>query len=210
MAEPGPAVLKAAPAFPRITVAAAPDGGAPGLLVRERRRAIAAVSAFTNGGDEVASRLRETLGLAPPDGSRRVAEGLTAILGTGPRSWLVTREGGAPLAAELATLLDGHAAVADQSDGYAVIRLAGPAVRSVLAKGIGIDLHDRAFPPGSVAQTACAHIGVILWRLDDEAGHAVFEVALYRSYAESFLRFLHGAAAEFGCAAEPSRPEAAS
>jgi methylglutamate dehydrogenase subunit D len=92
------------------------------------------------------------------------------------------------------------AAVTDQSDGYAVLRLSGPFVRAVLEKCVSIDLHERAFASGSVASTRCAHIGVILWRLDDNAGFPVFEMAVFRSFARSLWHFLEESAAEFGLA----------
>ena len=42
----------------------------------------------------------------------------------------------------------------DQSDSRLVLRLSGPRVRDVLAKGVPVDLHPKAFKPGDVAMHA--------------------------------------------------------
>jgi sarcosine oxidase subunit gamma len=64
---------------------------------------------------------------------------------------------------------------------------------------VPVDLHPRIFRSGDVAVTVAAHIGAMLWRLDDDLnGQAVFEIAVYRSLAESFWAALSESAAEFG------------
>jgi sarcosine oxidase subunit gamma len=80
--------------------------------------------------------------------------------------------------------------VSDQSSGYVVYRLAGPAARTLLQRGAAIDLHPAAFPPRAAAVTMIAHLGVILW-LADEA--PTFEVAVFRSFAGSFQHWLETA-----------------
>ena len=93
-------------------------------------------------------------GLALADGPSVSVGGDLALVGTGPRSWLALQPGGGwRFARGLAATLDGVAAVADQSSGYAVLRLTGPSLRATLAKGVPIDLHPSAFQPGSAAVT---------------------------------------------------------
>jgi sarcosine oxidase subunit gamma len=100
------------------------------------------------------------------------------------------------------------AAIADQSDGQAVLRVSGQKVREALCKLVPIDLHPRAFGVGDVAVTVAAHIGVTLWRLPDELnGHAAFEIAVYRSLAGSFWAALSASAAEFGLGRSASRAD---
>ena len=97
------------------------------------------------------------------------------------------------------------AAVTDQSDGYAVLRLTGPRLRDTLAKLIPIDVHPRAFKIGDVAATVAFHVGATFWRLDDGPdGAPVIEVAVFRSLAGSFWHALSDSAAEFGFAADGS------
>lgn len=185
-------------AFAGLLHAAAPPAGErPGVVVSARpERQLATVIARKGAGAELARRLRPATGLALPEGPNRVAAGPMTALGTGPRSWLVMEEGGEPgLADRLAEALGPAAAVADQSDGYAVLRIAGPRTRDLLAKGIAIDLHPRAFDLRSAAVTRCAHLGVTLWQVDEVP---TFEMAVARAYAGSFAHWLGASAAEFG------------
>lgn len=116
-----------------------------------------------------------------------VAAGDVELRSTGPGTWLAI--GGDPEA--LAERLRGLAAVSDQSSGYIVYRLSGEGARTLLRRGAFIDLHPSAFSTGSVAVTMIAHIGVILWQVDDEP---TFDVALFRSFDESFRHWAESVA----------------
>lgn len=170
------------------------------IWVCERRLQMATVMAYKGQRVALSARLLEKYGLPLPDGPRRVANGAAALVGLGPRTFLFQRETGSSLEPELAQALGDTAAVTDQSDAYAMLRLGGPRVRDVLEKCVSIDLHDKVFTPGSVASTSCAHIGVIIWRLDDESGLARFEIAAFRSYARSLWHFVEESAREVGLA----------
>lgn len=198
MLELTPRTLKAASAFGELRGSA--EQSRAGLWACERRPQMATVVAYKGQRGALSAKLMEKYGLALPDGPRRVAKGTAALSGLGPRTFLFQREAGAPLELELTLALGDAAAVTDQSDGYAMLRLSGPRVRAVLEKCVSIDLHDRVFAPGSVASTSCAHLGVILWRLDDQAGFTVFEMAVFRSLARSLWHFVEESAAEFGLA----------
>jgi sarcosine oxidase subunit gamma len=56
-------------------------------------------------------------------------------------------------------LLDGLAAVTDQSDGWTCLRLGGLGVAEVLARLTPIDLREPAFPPGTTARTLLGPVG---------------------------------------------------
>jgi sarcosine oxidase subunit gamma len=107
---------------------------------------------------------------------------------------IAERGGSRDLEIELKKLLGDIANVVDHSDGRVVVRISGPRARDVLVKGIPIDLHPRAFKANDVAITHVSHIGVILWQLDDQP---TYELALFRSYADSFVHWLADSAAEF-------------
>ena len=83
----------------------------------------------------------------------------------------------------------------DQSDARLVLLLSGPRVRDVLAKGVPVDLHPKAFKPGDVANTIVAHIGVQIDMLDDAP---IYQLTAPRSTAGSFWSWLTASAAEFG------------
>lgn len=123
-----------------------------------------------------------------PAGPACVTSGETTIIGTGPGTWFVFTPTASPgWATELADRLSG-ASVSDQSGGYVILKIAGPAARSMLQKGVSIDLDPSVFRVGSVATTVIAHIGVVIWQADDAS---TFHVALFRSFAKSFRDWLH-------------------
>ena len=141
-----------------------------------------------------------TVGLTSVEARRGRVEALDSRLAgnpgamkVGPRTWWVL--GNPDLAG-----VEEIASIVDQSDAYAILRLTGPRVRDALAKLVFIDLHPEAFKPGDVASTVAAHMGATLWRLDDGADGAVFEIACYRSFASSLWHALATSAAEFGLA----------
>jgi heterotetrameric sarcosine oxidase gamma subunit len=134
--------------------------------------------------------LGNALGFSPPEGPARIKRDGIAWIGTGPATWLAMTDApeiGWP--ASLEQRLKGLASISDQSGSYRIFRLAGDRARSLLQRGAFIDLHADAFPQGSVATTVIAHIGVVFWQTDDDP--AAFEVATFRSYAPSFLRWLN-------------------
>jgi sarcosine oxidase subunit gamma len=167
---------------------------------------LATVAVCKAQGAALAQRVKERFGLLLPDGPRRAAVDGIAFAGVGPGVWLASQElGGNAFAAVLEQEIGALAAVTDQSDGYAVLRLAGPKVRNALAKLLPLDVHPAAVKPGDVASTVASHMGVTLWRLEDAAdGSPVFEFAVFRSLAGSFWHALSLSAAEFGLSvAEP-------
>jgi methylglutamate dehydrogenase subunit D len=149
---------------------------------------------------EVAGRLRAAYGLHLAEGAKRSVAGDLALVGTGPGSWLALGEDGS-LAERLRQDLGDAAAVSDQSSGYAILRLAGPKLRATLEKGVGIDLHPRAFRPDDAAVTSCGQVGVILWQID---AAPVYEIAVARSLAAAFSHWLLQSAAEFGLKVLPA------
>lgn len=174
--------------------------GVGGVIVSDREGlGIATVLVRKGRDDALAARVREKFGITLPRGLQRAANGAVAFAGTGPELWLATAEnGGNAFATSLRTELRDDAAIVDQSDGYAVLRVTGRNVRDALAKGVPIDLHPRAFRVGDVAATLVAHIGVVLWRLGDDKRAAVFEIAVFRSLAGGLRHWLSESGAEFG------------
>lgn len=145
------------------------------------------------------SRIVEArLGLALPLVPKIVSGSGHDAIWAGPEQWLLraaARDGFRALLADLTP----HAAVSDQSDARAALRLSGPRVRDVLAKGVMLDLHPAAFAVGDAASTIIAYIGVQLWRLPDGPDGAVFEIMIPRSMVGSFCSWFAASAAEFGC-----------
>jgi sarcosine oxidase subunit gamma len=183
-------------------------GTGTGIVATDRDGlGLATVSVRKGQGPALSRHVKERLGLLLPDGPRRAAAGGIAFAGTGPGVWLAAQEsGGNEFAAALEAEIGAMAAVTDQSDGYAVLRLAGPKLRDALAKIVPLDVHPAAFERGDVASTVAWHMGVTLWRLEDAAdGSPVFEFAVFRSLAAGFWHALALSAAEFGLSVAESR-----
>ncbi len=158
--------------------------------------ALASLVARRGRLDELRAAIRDAwradLPLTP-----HLAEGNGAsFLWAGPERWLVVAPARAPdeLVVSLHACADGLAAVCDQSDGRVLLRVSGRFARDTLAKGIPVDLHPSAFAPGSTAITIAAYIGCQIWQIDDTP---TYDIAVPRSFAASFRRWLDGAAAAF-------------
>ena len=138
------------------------------------------------------ARIGDALGMAVAEGPRATVDTGLTLIGTGPGTWLALGEGGdASFAADLRGRLAGLASVSDQSSGYVIHRLAGPGAHTILQRGAAIDLHPSAFKPGSAATTVIAHMGVVLWQVDDAP---TYDIAVFRSFAGSFAHWLEAAA----------------
>ena len=177
----------------------APNAGC-GVIVSDRDGlGLATVLARKDADAALAQRVCEHFRVELPQGPYRATGGHFALAGTGPRAWLATFErGGNGFAVRLRERIGDLASVSDQSDGYALLRLAGPKVRDTLCKLVPLDVHPRAFKIGDVAVTVAAHIGATLWRLEDHAdGSPVFEIAVFRGLATSLWQALRESAAEF-------------
>jgi heterotetrameric sarcosine oxidase gamma subunit len=199
-------ILVPRPPFSGLPVATNPGRG---VIVTDRDGlGVATVLARNGTCAALAQRVHEHFRIALPRTPRRTSSGDLALLGTGPGAWLATFErGGNAFAVSLRQAVGDLAAVSDQSDGYSVLRLAGPRVRDLLCKLVPVDVHPHVFEVGDVAATVAAHIGATLWRLEDHTdGSPVFEVAVFRSLAACFWQILSEDAAEFGFEEVRSEP----
>jgi heterotetrameric sarcosine oxidase gamma subunit len=158
-----------------------------------------------NAATALAQRVQTHFNCALPTSPRRECGNDIAVMGIGPGSWLAMCEnGGNDFASSLKPILGPFAAISDQSDAYGVFRLMGPQLRAALSKLVPIDIHDRAFKVGDVAETIAGHVGILFWRLDDAAGSPVFDIAVARSFSVSLRHTLIQSAAEFDLAWDES------
>ena len=119
------------------------------------------------------------------------------LLWLGPDEWLVTgpAQEGAALEDALRVRLDGHHhALTDVSAMYATLALSGPRAREVLMKGCRLDVHPRAFAPGTCVQTAVAKAQVILHQTDDAPS---YEITVRNSFSVYLATWLLDAMAEY-------------
>jgi len=104
----------------------------------------------------------------------------------GPDQWLLTSD--SRPAADIIdhiehTLADQLHAATDMSSCYRCFALKGPAARTVLAMGCGIDLHTSAFNPGQCVRTHFANVLLLIVAVEDTH----FELYFDRSHAR-YLR----------------------
>jgi sarcosine oxidase subunit gamma len=132
---------------------------------------ITAIAPYAAGGAAVAAALAP-LGLAwPAPGRMTVAEGgRLAFAGRGT-AFLI----GAP-----PPDLGEAAAVTDQSDGWAGLRLTGAAATDVLMRLVALDLRPAAFPEGAAVRAMLNHMPLCLMR-----GAEGFELLVFRSMART-------------------------
>lgn len=172
MAEGIPAPLAARGPFAGLDLPLAHGGALAEAFAPE---AIVAVMPFRGRAAECGA----ALGLDLPGPGRTADSAGLRLLWSGRAAWLAL--GDATLPARLAEALAGLAAVADQSDSHAGLRLSGADARAVLARLCPLDLGSAAFPDGATARTELAHMAAQITR----AGEA-FELLVLRSFAAHF------------------------
>lgn len=181
--------------------------GPPGLVLQEYTQfSLASVVARRNQAGRAAAAALHACGMAPPTIPAITNSGELAFLWSGPGHWLALEpEGTDPVEARFGTVFGSHASVFDQSGSRVLLELAGPRVREVLAKGVSIDLHPRAFKTGDLAVTTASHLAVHLWQVSDQP---VYRLLVVRTYFDSLWRWIAVSAAAGGCEVLPPLPYA--
>jgi sarcosine oxidase subunit gamma len=183
----------------RVFDALRPVGSGDGVSGTERiGLGMATVMVRRGKSAELLQQVKRRFGIELADAPMKYRFNRTSFIGTGNGKWLAIFETPTSNFIEHLQLeLDGLASVTDQSHAFGVLRLSGPAVLTTLEKGVQIDLSLDAFPVDRAAVTNIAHIGVILWRVDDAP---TFDIAVTRSFAGSFCHWLEASAAVHGLA----------
>jgi methylglutamate dehydrogenase subunit D len=173
------------------------DGPAGVTLALRSGLALATVSVRRNQLDALVGRVRDLLGLDISQARKCVIASPIAFLWAGPGHWLAMADGqGGPAWEQRVRVTLGElASICDQSDGRTIIRVSGERAREVLAKGMPIDLHPRAFRAGDAAVTSVGHISAQFWQVDETPA---YELIVSRSFAVSFWEWLTASAAGFG------------
>ena len=177
-----------------------PAGGPhdAGLVLAERRNA-GKLILRGDAGPAFLAAAGGVLGAEPPTAPNTVTEiNSLAMLWLSPDEWLVVTEPGAEaalLAGLRAALASLRGAAVDVTDSLVAIRVSGPRVRRVLAKGCALDLHPRAFGPGQSAQS---HLAKALVTLRQVAEAPSYELYVRASFAPYLWRWLVDAGMEFG------------
>jgi heterotetrameric sarcosine oxidase gamma subunit len=152
-------------------------------------RSVAGIGGFR---DQTAlhSALQTEFGFSVPDGPACVEAGTVSLCRLGPSRYLVSGDREAGLPGRLARVLEGLAAVTDQSDLWVCFMASGASVRDVMSRVVPVDVRATKFAVGALASTRAGHLDVLLRRTGENA----FEISVARSYAEDLRHLLENAA----------------
>ncbi|MFV2053123.1 sarcosine oxidase subunit gamma [Aliiroseovarius sp. YM-037] len=134
--------------------------------------------AFYDGQEKAVGK---ALGLPIPPPNRTTGKGNARAIWFGQGVAMVL---GAPVPGDVAK----YAAITDQSDAWAVMRLEGAAAEDILARLVPVDLRLAKFAVGSTARTELQHMMASITRVDEHA----FEVMVMRSFARTAVHDLEG------------------
>ena len=154
------------------------------------------VSVRLDPASPAAAALEGVLGAELPRSAGQVTEHRPHhVLWLGPDEWLVVSQMAAGTLVDALTeaVAGAHAAVVDVSANRSVLELSGAAARWVLEKGCLLDLHPRAFHPGTALTTTLARIPLLLWQVGPET----YRLLPRSSFADYIARWLLDAMQEF-------------
>ena len=143
--------------------------------------AITSIAPYQGQEKELSAALKKAHDVDFPGPNRTSAKGETLCVWTGRGQAMLLGVADAGLAA--------HAALTDQSDGWAVMRLEGDAAEDVLARLVPVDLRAQVFPKGQTARTQLFHIACSITR----TGANAFDIMVLRSFGASAVHDLETA-----------------
>ncbi|MFG2001168.1 sarcosine oxidase subunit gamma [Spirillospora sp. NPDC048911] len=149
--------------------------------------------------DSFGPRVGQFLSCDVPAPHRATGRGDPHVLWMGPGWYLIVdHQNRAPgLVAGLRSAIGGDCGGAcgsavDVSAARTVLELSGPAAHEVLRHGCALDLHPRAFAPGTCAQTNLAQAQVVL----HQTAPRDYRIFVRASYADYLTRWLLDAMTE--------------
>ncbi|MGB5556775.1 MAG: sarcosine oxidase subunit gamma [Paracoccaceae bacterium] len=125
----------------------------------------------------VSEALKKAYGVAFPAANRATGKQGARVIWSGAGQAFVVGPAPKPIKA---------AAVTDQSDAWAVMRLEGADAEAVLARLLPIDLRAASFKRGHTARTMLFHMSCSITRV----GANVFDIMVFRSMAKTAVHEL--------------------
>ena len=148
-------------------------------LTEEPFAPITSLMPYKGAGKALSEALEAAHGVKLPAANRTTSKAGTAVQWFGRGQYLL-------IGAEPAETLGQHAALADQSDGWARVRLEGKGSEQVLARLIPLDLRASAFKRGHTARAPLQHMMAAVTRSGTEA----FTLMVFRSMAVTLVHDL--------------------
>jgi len=137
---------------------------------------LTSVASFKGQGAALSKTLKAAHGMAAPGAGRATGKEGARAIWFGRDSVLLMGPAADPSLAD-------HAALTDQSDAWAVLRLKGAGARDVLARLTPIDLRDAAFKRGHTARTDLRHMMASITR----TGAETYLIMVFRGFAETLV-----------------------
>ncbi|MFB9149635.1 sarcosine oxidase subunit gamma [Roseovarius ramblicola] len=145
-------------------------------LTEESPGRVTVLAALNGQGAALGRALAQAHGLGWPAPGEVIAGAGGAVRWFGPEmALLIGPEPGEGLAK--------HAALTDQSDAWAVLRLEGAGAAAAMARLTPLDVRESVFGVGRTARTEVAHMAGAVTRTGAEA----FEIMAFRSMAASLV-----------------------
>ncbi len=140
--------------------------------------------------------LQPQLGIRLPETGQSTVNSSACVLWTGPGRYLIAA--GEPGTAEiLSAVSDEHCALQDMSSARTVVRIQGDACRSMMAKGLTVNIAKQVFTTGQVILSSFDHhYPVIIHNVSSDID--TFDIYITRSFALSFWHWLCDSSLEFG------------
>ena len=175
-------------------------GPAPVTLSERLSRTLVQVCGWPDRFQRLCPKLESLLSCRmPEDGLRAVSQGQRSIFRVAPeRLWVAGPSDDGLLHTFDGTALGEDAVVTEIGHSRTVVRVAGAGARTLLNRGLPVDLDASVFPVDSFAQSVIQHIPVLVHRVGLD-GEDDFDVYVTRDYAVSFWEWLTGAAQSLGC-----------
>lgn len=149
------------------------------VLRREEIGTLTSLAAFRGQQEALSEALMAAHGMALPEVNRSSASARTRAIWFGRGQTMLMGDAPDPG-------LSRHAALTDQSDAWAAMRLHGPGAVDVLARLVPLDLRSHRFLPGHTARAPLMHMAASITGLDDQA----FLIMVFRSMAATAVHEL--------------------
>ncbi len=150
------------------------------ILIELTPDAITSIAPVRGKVRAVSEALKQMHGVGFPRPNRTTGQGNARCIWFGPGLAMLV----GPVSKEVK-----DAAMTDQSDGWAVMRLQGEGAQSVLARLVPVDLRAHTFRRGHTARTQLFHLPVSITR----TGINRFDILVFRSMAKTAVDALEQA-----------------
>lgn len=163
-------------------------------------RDIVQFAAWPDTVEAAAKKAAKTVGHAlPGDTFSAASKGKTSVFRIAPEKFLIVCPLRAGMGAALSKAFKAdQAVVTELGHSRTIIRISGPAVRDVLARGVPVDLDPGVFASGAFVQMGIHGIATLCHR----SGRDQFDLIVARNFAVNIYEWLEETAAQFGYVVE--------